>query len=269
MKNIAYCCSLVQHDLQDYTTHSLSRISQFGIDCYKYELGFKAAKNINVSYLHPNDIGNAPMPQDYESLIKMSVNVCGVLLTLTVNNDITLNRTIDCGSFVQEPEAFNNIVCACQNGTFQNSTGEATGVINTLNYPGYFIGSHYRGGQYVGEQYGLTGGVNPLGYFREDFKERQFQFYQSPQYNEIILEYIGDENASVQTLIPYSAVKPIRNYIHWQLLRFNRSATQYDKQKAEALYRESFNDYKYIQFAPTMSQYLDEAWSSFQSSPKR
>lgn len=239
-------------DLQDYSTHNLARMSQYAIQFYKEKLGFKTDKSIEVAYLTMNEVNNAPMPADYEYYTKVGINIGGQLYTLSVNNDMVLNRKEECGEIV----------------------GDATGPLTlSTEYPltyeyGYLWGGHYRAGQYVGEFYSMGGGFNELGYFREDWKRRQFQFYNVPRV-EVILEYVADKDATINSLIPFSAVDACIQYIHCQLLTYDRSIPMNEKQFAQNRFNKAFAEYTYIANAPTIQDYLDESWSSSISSPKR
>lgn len=251
MKNLAYCTSRVQMDLQDFSTHNLARMSQYAIQFYKEKLGFKTDKSIEVAYLTMNSVNNAPMPSDYEYYTKVGINIGGQIFTLSVNNDMVLNRKMECGEIVGDSE------------------GALAITTDPIGYEyGYFWGGHYRSGQYVGEFYSLPGGFNELGYFKEDWKRRQFQFYNVPRV-EIILEYVADKDATITSLIPFSAVDACVQYIHHQLLTYDRSVPMNEKQLAQMRFNKAWAEYIYIANAPTIQDYLDENWASRTSSPKR
>lgn len=255
MKNLAYCVSLVQHDRQDYSTHNMSRMAQWAINCYKQELGFKTNKNVSVAYLTPNAAGNAPFPKDYEYYLKVSINLGGQLFTLSVNNDMALVRNWECGVEVEPPSSLDDLAETCAAGTYI--------------YPyGFYYAGHYRAGQYVSEMYSMGGGFNVLGYFREDFQMRQFQFSNLP-ITEIVLEYVADEETSLETLIPYAAVEPIQKYIDWKYLYFNSNYNMGEKQQAQLLYSGAMNKYTHVQLLPSVQEYLDTSWAASKSSPKR
>lgn len=252
MKNLNYVVNLVQMDREDYSTHSIPRILQYCIHAYKNELGYRTSKSVKVAYLQLNDVKNAPYPKDYEYYTKIAINFGGQYITLTRNPRIPLIRkTNDCGL----PEATPIDV-------------PITNIDPWLYTYGYYYAPHYRNGQYVGEMYSLTGGYNEAGYFREDDQYRQFQFYNVPT-KEVILEYVADEDTSGATMIPYAAVEPIRQYAKWQMKENDSRTPLYEKQRAQDQFRYAMAQYSYTNWAFTAEEFLDNAWSSSRSSPKR
>jgi hypothetical protein len=251
MKNLNYVISLVQLDLQDFTTHAQSRMLQYGVHCIRHILRYKTNKNVKVAYLTPNAVLNAPFPKDYEYYTKVAINIGGQLVTLTVNNDIPLNRRYECGVEVTEQQA---------------------GVISDIDpfryTDGFYWASHYRNGYFVGEMYSMGGGFNEAGYFRLDHEMKQFQFYNIPS-TEIVLEYVADEETSGSTLIYGKDVDVLRAYIHWQMVNYDRKINGGEKQRLMGLYNAAFAERVYIEFAPNMSDYLDAMYSTTLSGPKR
>lgn len=251
MKNLAYVVNRVQLDLNDFSSHSVSRITQFAIHCVKHHLRFKTNKSVKVAYVTPNAAGNAPMPMDMEKYLKVGISLCGQIYTLTVNNDLLLARTYECG-VEQEPQSI-----------------EACLQTPDYEYPdGFWYAPHYRAGQYVGEMYSQGGGLNAFGYFRADYEQRQFQFSNVPV-TEIIIEYVADEDVNSQTLIPYQCVDTILNYVHWKMIAYDRTVGLGEKQLAQNAFTKSMADLTYLTFAPNISEYLDMSYSSYKSSPKR
>jgi hypothetical protein len=251
MKNLNYVASLVQMDMQDYTTHNRMRILQYCIDCYKGVLRYKTDKSIDVAYLTPNAVLNAPWPKDYEYYTKMAMNIGGRLVTLTVNKDIPLVREYDCGE-----EKLSQPVAGWEK------------INPDLYTAGLLYAPHYRAGQYVGEMYSLGGGFNDLGYFRVDHKMRQFQFANIPN-TTIICEYVADSKTNGNTLIRYADVAPIRTYVHWQLAEFDKRAPLAIKQAKAGLHNAAMATRIHIEFGPTVSDYMDNAYKGITSGPKR
>ena len=251
MKNLNYVASLVQLDLDDYTTHLRTKILQYCVDCYKGVLNYKTASCVNVAYLTPNDVNNAAFPKDYEYYTKIGINVGGQIVTLTLNPDIPLVRKYDCGVEAQDPSQID-----------WNRFDPG------IYYAGFNFAPHYRNGQFVGEMYGVGGGFNSLGYFRVDKKLRQFQFYNIPK-TEIILEYVGDDKTNGSTLIPYMDVDPIRTFVLWKLIDNKMGIPQSEKDRKFWAHNAALQKRIKLEFAPTMSDYLDVCYAGYKSSPKR
>lgn len=252
MKNINYVVNLVQLDLQDYTTHNVSRIRQYCIHCVKNALRYKVDKSVDVAYLTPNAAGNAPFPKDYEYYTKVAVNVGGQLVTLTMNRDIPLVRKYD----------------ECQNELPPNFTGGDLSLDPFLYAYGYYYAPHYRNGMYVGEMYSMGGGYNEMGYFRVDHQLRQFQFYNVPT-TEIVLEYVADKETSGSTLIPNKDVEVIRAYTHWQLAEYDKTIPGHEKTRKLGLFNAAMDKREDIEFIASISDYLDNAYAGSKSGPKR
>lgn len=251
MKNLNYVASLVQLDLDDYTTHKRVKIIQYAIDCYKYQLRYKTNSNIAVAYLQPNEVLNAPWPKDYEYYTKMAINVGGTLITLTLNDNIQLVRKFDCGvETIEEAQL----------------TAEQVGLTGFGG--GYWFAPHWRSGQYVGEMYSMGGGFNELGYFRVDHKNKQFQFANIPQ-AEIVLEYVADEETNGNTLIQAMDVDPIRKYIHWQLKEHSVKVSPGEKDRSMGLFHASMKERVFLEYGATITDYLDQHYKGIQSSVKR
>lgn len=251
MKNINYVVSLVQMDLHDYTTHEVSRILQYCIHCYKNVLLYKTNKSVEVAYLKPNEANNAPWPKDYEYYTKMAVNIGGQLLTLTLNPDIPLTRRYECGDEKKE-----------------NYSDDLLKIDPFLYTYGYYYAPHYRDGMYVGEMYSMGGGFNEAGYFRVDYGLQQFQFYNVPR-TTIILEYVADKNVNGATLIQNADVEVMRSYVHWQLLEHNRKIPANEKERKLGLFNAALQTRIHIANALTISDYLDNTYSTLRSGPKR
>jgi len=252
MKNLNYVVNLVQMDTRDFSSHNVPFITQYCVHAYKSELRFKANKSVKVAYLQMNDVLNAPMPKDYEYYVKVAINFGGQYITLTRNNDIALQRKVD----------------DCGLPKLQDITLNERLLDPFLYSYGYYYAPHYRNGQYVGEMYSMGGGYNEAGYFREDWELRQFQFYNVAS-KEVVVEYVADEEANGNTMIPFSAVEPIRQYALWQMVEHDRRVPIYEKQRAQDRYRFALANYENIVWTWTAEDYLDACYATTKSGPKR
>ena len=252
MKNLNYVVNLVQMDMRDFSTHNVPFILQYCIHAYKSELRFKTDKSVKVAYLQLSDVKNAPMPKDYEYYTKVAINFGGQYITLTRNDQIPLQRKYDeCGLPKIEDVIINDRL-----------------LDPFLFSYGYYYAPHYRNGQYVGEMYSMGGGFNEAGYFREDNEMRQFQFYNVP-YNEVVLEYVADLDTNGNTMIPFSAVEPIRQYALWQMSEHDKRVPLYEKQRCQDRFRYAMAQYSYISWTWTMEDYMDACYATTKSGPKR
>lgn len=253
MKNLDYVVSLVQMDLQDYSSNSYQRLLQYSIMGYR-ELHWLVMPGVKVAYLMPNDALVADLPPDFEYYTKIGVNIGGQVWTLTVNNDMVLSRRTD----------------GCGDEVVENGTPELTAIENQDGTSFWYFAPHFRNGQFVGEMYGLGGGFNELGYFKIDETKNRIQFQSVVPKNEIILEYKsnGAENSGA-TVLPTTAVAAVRAYIHWQLAEFDRTFAPSEKERRRQLYFNEFEKVKFIQFVFTKDEYLDECYANIHMTVKR
>ena len=243
---------MVQADTRSFSSHDVPFILQYCIYAYKQHLRFKTDKSVSVAYLQLSDVKNAPMPSDYEYFTKMAINLGGTFITLTRNQNLPLIRKYDeCGA----PKVEEMII-------------DPNKVDVSLFPYGYYYAPHFRAGQYVGEMYSAGGGENEAGYFREDWELRQFQFAGVPR-TEILLEYVADTETSGSTMIPYSAVEPIRQYALWQMMEHDRRVPMAERQRAQDRFKLAMAEYGFIAWAWTAQEYMDLCWSTTKSGVKR
>lgn len=253
MKNLAYCVSMVQLDLEDFSPRNYNRFMQYAINTYKDEIGFGVSPSVDVLYgdIDPT-LGTVEMPMDYEYYTMVAIMINGRLITLTRNDYMALDRRYTtCGE--PEPDSINGA------NTYFNSA-----YMNTFGYP--FAG-HFRSGNFVGELYGLGGGINPAGYFTEDWKLRRFQFTNVPL-TSVVIEYVSN-NAGPGSLVDDLAVPVIRYGVHDQLSVFDKKENQANKSRMEGRFREAVLNYRVAKTTPTLQDYLDNQYRSYQSAPKR
>lgn len=253
MKNLAYCVSLVQLDLQDFSPRNYNRFLQYAINTYKEEIGMGISPDVEVLYADiETPLGTVDMPIDYEYYTMVAIMVGGRLITLTRNDNMALNRRYDsCGD-----EIGDSIDAA---STYFNQA--------YMNGYGYPFAGHYRAGNFVGELYGLGGGINPAGYFTEDWKMRRFQFTNVPM-TSVVIEYVSN-GAGAGTLIDDLAIPVIRYGIHDQLSLFDNKENQANKSRMQGRFQQAVLDYRVAKTTPTLQDYLDNQYRSYKSSPKR
>jgi hypothetical protein len=249
MKTLQYCISQVQNDLQDFSPSRLIQFGQFAINTYKrYYLFGAGPQSIEVLYATPDRIGAIPMPTDYEDYTKVAIQSRGQYFTLTLNNDLLLNRRVDCGEEVLE--------------------GATTVELNQISVPyNYYFAPHFRAGNYVGEMYSVTGGYNNAGYFTVDNKLRRFIVSNVPQ-TEIVIEYISN-GANINSLVEDAAIDMIRYGIHDQLATFDRVMNQAEKQRIGDKFYAAIDNYNTFKTVPTVDEYKDAIWASMKSTIKR
>lgn len=246
MVNLNYVVNLVRMDRNDFTTHDFQKTLQWIILGYR-DLHFKYLKNVEVLRTRPNDAMIVNLPNDYEYYTKIGIVTTGGVFILSLNPDLPVDPKIDCGVPTQD------IIesCTCSNPA-------SYGV-----YPGGFWPT-FRNGQYVGELYGRSGGVNPAGYFKIDEKRRQIRFSKIPK-TELYIEYVSSaQNVNGSTLIPTGAVQTLRHYTHVQFSQHDdiNKITIADKQQRIANYEIAKREFG-LQQMPTLTDFIDAINSGF------
>ena len=248
MTNLAAVVRYVQVDRQDFSTANLFRYMEYALLGYS-DLAFKASPKVSVHYFIPNEAGLAELPVDYEFFTKVAIIIGGIPYTLTYNDKIPLPKQNECGIEVaQMVTCGGSLALDSFNGTYFNWA------------------SHYRSGQYVGEFFSLGGGWNSLGYFKIDEKSRNMVFQNVPMV-EMMLEYVSNGSDGGATLIETKALKPIRNYVHWQLAEHS-TASLSEKVRAEENYLKEYQTYKKLCNQVTIDEFIDKMYAGFMQSPK-
>ncbi|HMG13953.1 MAG TPA: hypothetical protein VK590_00830, partial [Saprospiraceae bacterium] len=167
--NLDYVVRNIQMELEDYSMRQYKRLLQLVINGLGI-LRIYHAGAIQVAYLKVNSAGIVVFPQDYIKYTKIGVYIHGQLVTLTLNNNMALNRAQVCTEDIRVMEKENGIA-----------------IISGLN-DGYYFAPHFRNGNFIGGLYGAGGGFNQA-YYRIDDVAKQIQFNGYIPRGEIVLEY--------------------------------------------------------------------------------
>ena len=201
---------------------------------------------IEVFYAIPDSLGIINMPNDYEYYTKVGIIQAGKVYTLTLNKNMPLNRRWDsCGDEIDDAKDLQ---------------------FKAYDYGYPFVG-HYRAGNYVGELYGLGGGINALGYFTEDKKLRRLQVTNLP-IKELVIEYVSN-SITENTIVSESAVDMLRYGAHHQIAVHDAKETQVRRGTMEQEFYKAKERYDMAQTVPTVDEFLDMLYSTSKSSPKR
>ena len=246
MKTLQYCVALVQQDLDDYSSKMRKRILQFGVNTYRHYIQTGIAPTIEVMYAKPDSLGFINLPDDYEYYTKVGVIYAGKVITLTLNKNMPINRRWDsCGDDIID----------AKETPFRDLT---------FGVP--FVG-HYRAGNFVGEVYGMGGGINRMGYFNEDKRMRRIQVVNLPL-DEVIIEYVSTA-ISYNTIIDDAAVDLIRYGIHQQISLHDAKETQVRRSNMEQEFNKALDHYLTWSTIPTVDEFLDMYYLTTKSTIKR
>lgn len=234
------------HDLQDRSMKNYNRNLTNVIQGY-YKLRYLADTSVDVAYLTPNSLGIAQLPPDFWKESKIGINIGGVLVTLSRNYNLANNppnpkATIPC------PDSIDEVLTLYNNGA--NLTDCWGGY-------GYWFASHYRNGQFVGEMYGLGGGLNAVGYYHINETTRTIAFSNVPFATDILMEYIGLGDASQKTVVDIPGVDVCRMYAHWQNAKGDRNYKFGNVADNKLEFENLLNDYKFQKSLPTTDNVFD------------
>ena len=251
MVGLPYIVANIQNELDDYSPQLYKRAMQIVIDGVR-EIRMYHQSSIQVAYIAVPDSGIVNYPPDYIAYTKIGMPINGQIITLTVNNNMILNRATVCGEDLRKIR--------------ENYPSYAATLTN-----GYYFAPHYRNGAYVGALYGAGGGFNQA-YFREDKAAQQFQF-------DGIIPYIGDERVIVMeyestginegTLLGPECVEPLKNWYYWKTSRHRKDVPA----NRIAMYKEDWEQSVIRLRAFTqqinISEFLDLLYANFKQSPKQ
>lgn len=244
--NLNYVVNSVLMDMDEYTTSKRKKILQYAIFGMT-ELNIFVLPSVEVAYLKQNDDFTVDLPDDYMDYIKVAVEVGdgdqSRIVTLTLNNTLPLPNV--------------DKLKICPNSCVDEPTLTLNGTDYFVPGFGYYFAQHYRNGQYVGEMFGLGGGIGLMQY-RIDIKNRQIIFDQLFPGGEIVLEYKSTGiKTDGTTTIPRQAVAALRSYIKWQLAENNDKLALSAKERKRKLYIVDYRMLQYFTNIFTIDEYLD------------
>lgn len=245
--NLDYVVRNIQNELEDYSMRQYKRLLQLTIDGLGLLRIFHAGA-IQVAYLKVNSAGIVVFPRDYISYTKIGIYMHGRLVTLSVNNNMALNRAQVCTKDIRVMEKEGGL-----------------GLIAGLN-DGYFFAPHFRDGLWVGGLYGAGGGFNTATY-RVDDVAKQIQFNGFIPRGEIVMEY-QSTGISAGTVISRAELDPLKKYVHQFRVEYDDRVPLSTKQRRENQYDASILQLRAFRGRFTLSEYLDTMYRAHKQSPK-
>ncbi len=249
--NLDYVVKQCLVDIEDYSSTQYQRFLQFANLGFA-DLNLFVTENIKVKYLTVNANKTVDLPIDFIFHTKIGIANGGTIWTLTEKDDMLLPRTTDeCGD-VQATALSEDC-----NNSYDNTYG-------------HYFADHFRNGQYVGEMYGVKGGLNDGGYFRIDHEKRQIAFNSEMAATEIILEYKSSGVAvDGSTIVPREAVPALTAYVHWRRIQYLDKKPTGTKKDYQTQYYIEFDKLKQLTWSFTIDEYLDSVYRVVSSGPRR
>lgn len=244
VKTLRQVVMSVLDDKRVYTMEDYDHLLKLAIEGYS-DFKMYNLRSIDVVYLRPNSANIVELPPDCIDYSKIGIVMNGQVINLGLNNSIALDRAEKCG---QPIHLFNN-------AAFPTTLG------------GYYYAPHFYGGRQVDTLYGLGGGFR-RGYYRVDLERRQIQLQGDVPRCEIVLEYLSS-GIKPGSVIPLQAFIPLKNWLHWQDIEFDKRVPMGEKERKKRLYEESVEKMRVFEYSRTLSEYLDGFYSTTGQTPKR
>lgn len=188
------------------------------------ELHFDVSGAPQTAYIDITNLDTFPVPSDYVKYIKIgALNGMGEIIALGQNDDLALNREVNsCGGPIDHPMP-------------QTANG-----IGFIGWDGY--ADNFRNGEMTGRMFGIGGGNSPMGYYKFDAANGQFQLdHLNIGIDQIILEYLADLSL-VDGDFPVHPflIQTIKNWISWKLIANDKNVAVSQKDYAEHAYWKSY-----------------------------
>lgn len=123
----------------------------------------------------------SPLPRDFAMFLKLGVIVNGKLYPLTMNDNIQINRDIDCDTVISQKD-----------------------------------GAHYPL-----NRYSTRGGLPEIGNYRINSKMNRIEFSSNLNYKSLILEYVSTGlNATGETYVPAIARETLIAWTIWKYVEY-------------------------------------------------
>jgi hypothetical protein len=193
------------------------------------------------------------LPSDYVKYVKIGICINGRIVTLGLDDSLCLNDNYgECGDPLEV------VIANLDNNNY-----------SWLAY-GYPFLSYYHNNQWVEGLFGVGGGFNSRGYYKENPEKNQIQFTSNVPSTEIILEYISDgvrEDGSA--VVPMEAVEYLINFVHWKRVEAKHDSTESEIARWREMSRVAYNNYKHFHQMFSVEEYLDSYRKNVQQLPKR
>jgi hypothetical protein len=245
--------------IKDYTMRDYYYYMQLAIEGFT-ELSLWHLDSLEVVYLTMNEAKIVYLPADFVDYTKIGVPINGKLRVLTRHDNILLPRTfygsIIGGEFLPDTN-------------FGEAVGNAddTTALDTSSL--VFFSDHFRGGQFVGGLFGISGGIDEA-YYRVDMETRTIAFSGSVPRSQIVLEYISSGvKTDGSTMIPREAVPALRSYIAWVEAENNPRTSESGKERKKRLHEEEVAALVSFQTIFTIDEYKRMLWQTSRQTAKR
>ena len=222
------------------STHEYQRLLQLGTQGLK-ELSFDVLRQVRTIKLKIQSDGTVILPDDYVGYVKIGIHGADDRIHVLGLDSRRYLKTDSTGQDVSEDS---NDYYIFRNFMFQGKEGEL---------------------------YGIGGGNNSNGYYREDKENGRLMFSNISVSKTIGIEYISDGVTGLSgdqiKVSPY-AEEALRSYIYWKSIQRKRSIIQSEK---EAARRDYYNEKRLARARMskfTKEEALQTSRKAFKQAPK-
>lgn len=247
--------------IKDYTMRDYKYYMQLAIEGFT-ELSLWHLDSLEVVYLTMNDAKVVNLPPDFVDYTKIGIPINGKLRVLTRHDNILLPRTFYGSVVGGEFLADDNYGDAVGNADdVQTAEMDQASLV--------FFSDHFRGSQFVGGLFGLSGGIDQA-YYRLDMEKRIIAFSGSVPRSQIVLEYISSGvKTDGSTLVPREAVPALRTYIAWWDAENDKKVSEAVKERKKRLHEEEIAALVSFQTIFTIDEYKRMLWQTSRQTAKR
>lgn len=214
-------------------------------------------KTIILTFDNPN-VPVIDYPYDYDYYTKIGVVVHGVNGTKKI-------MTLSLNQYLYSPTPADMVAAQCTCDEAETTAENLQAIQNGENPFSYYVvfSNAWRGGQFVGELYGLGGGTSSAGSFKPDDANGRFIFSNDiPTHTEIVMEYKRIATTEMSnTRIPIWATEAMVSWVKWKMLNRHNSSIG-ERKEAQIRYEEEVYKLYEQQVSLTKSEILDELYES-------
>lgn len=214
-KIVRECCNDIGAGLERY-----EQFLQWAQDAY-LEFRMDVAREIKTVEIPMTAWKAVEWPIDCINPCYIGVRHKGKLIVFTSDPDIPLYHDVEDGERVA-----NELTTTTLEGDIQVCPDRIVKFFNTNSH-----------GEDTGGIFGFLAKDNGVGYFRHDRTRRETQLSPIVDTQKVLMEYVATAHSPCKaTIVPLSAKKMHKNYVHWQRLLFSKSAAKWERDDAERLY---------------------------------
>jgi hypothetical protein len=244
LTDLNYVVAEVQNELNDYSQNQTQRLLGLGISILR-DIRIYNQAAVQVAYMNVNEAGIVELPRDYIDYIQIGVKDHGQLRTLTLDNNMLLDRGESCAEPTRTMERYG--------ADFGNWN-------NNLQF------GAYNNGVFVPTYYGIGGGRNSA-YYKIDKAANRIQFDGFLLNSEVVLVY-KSTGIGPNTVFGWETVNPLKAGIQYKRIEHDLTVPMNQKMLLKETYDEEIRKLRAFVQKFTKAEYLDVYHRHKKQTPK-